>query len=84
MPRRSSSRDQDPATAMSFKEAQTALDLVLAQLQASDLDVEQMADLYRRATSYADRCEQVLLQVEQEVMQWDPQQPEQTPVPADI
>jgi len=29
--------------------------------------------------SYADRCEQVLAVVEQEVMQWDPQTPDQPP-----
>jgi exodeoxyribonuclease VII small subunit len=40
-----------------------------------------MADLYRRALRYADRCEAVLEQVEQKVMQWNPQEPDNEPVP---
>lgn len=68
---------------LNFRQAQTALELTLAQLQASDLDVEAMTDLYRRALGYADRCEALLQQVEQEVMQWDPAQPEQPPQPFD-
>ena len=63
------------------KGAQTALELTLAELQAPDLDVEEMAGLYRRASRYADRCEQLLQQVEQQVLQWDPGQPLEPPVP---
>ncbi|MBW4530124.1 MAG: exodeoxyribonuclease VII small subunit [Aphanothece saxicola GSE-SYN-MK-01-06B] len=66
---------------LSFRESQTALELCLAQLQDEELDVESMADLYRRALAYADRCESVLQQVEQQVMQWDPTQPELAPTP---
>jgi exodeoxyribonuclease VII small subunit len=66
---------------LSFRQARTALDLTLAALQGGDLEVEAMADLYRRAQQYAERCEAVLDQVEQEVMQWDPQDPEQDPHP---
>lgn len=40
-----------------------------------------MADLYRSALGYAERCESVLQLVEQEVMQWDPTQPELAPKP---
>jgi exodeoxyribonuclease VII small subunit len=40
-----------------------------------------MASLYQRAQAYADRCEALLRQVEQEVMQWDPQHPDQPPGP---
>ena len=43
----------DVARDLSFREAQTALELCLAQLQDQDLDVEAMADLYRRALAYA-------------------------------
>lgn len=71
----------DIAGELSFREAQTALELTLAELQASDLDVEQMAGLYRRACRYADRCERLLERVEQEVMQWNPGQPEDRPQP---
>jgi exodeoxyribonuclease VII small subunit len=71
----------DIACQLSFREAQTALELSLAELQAPDLDVEEMAGLYRRASRYAERCEELLQEVEQEVMQWDPEQPEDPPVP---
>jgi len=66
---------------LNFHQAQTALDLTLSKLQSSELDVEAMADLYRRALRYADRCEAVLEQVEQEVMQWNPQEPANEPEP---
>lgn len=66
---------------LSFRQARTALDLTLAQLQASDLEVETMATLVRQAQRYADRCETVLHQVEQDVMQWDPQDPGSDPIP---
>lgn len=75
------SETQDAADDLSFRQAQAALELCLAQLQASDLDVEAMADLYRRARGYADHCETILNKVEQEVMCWDPEQPEQPPHP---
>jgi len=73
--------DDDIAGQLSFREAQTALELSLAELQAADLDVEEMAGLHRRASRYAERCEQLLQQVEQEVMQWDPGQPQEPPLP---
>jgi len=88
MPRTSRARPQDPgddtptdggASELSYRQAQTALDLTLAELQTSDLDVEVMASLYQRAQAYAERCEALLNQVEQEVMQWDPQLPDQPP-----
>lgn len=58
---------------LSYQEARTALELALAQLQSSALEVEEMAGLYRRAQAYAERCEAVLQHVEQDVIQWDPQ-----------
>jgi exodeoxyribonuclease VII small subunit len=58
---------------LSYHQARTAMDLAIAQLQADDLEVEQMVDLYRRALAYAERCEQVLAAVEQEVIQLDPE-----------
>ena len=57
------------------------LELTLAQLQASDLDVESMTGLFSRAQSYAARCETLLMQVEQEVALWDSDNPEQAPQP---
>lgn len=66
---------------LNFREAQTALELCLAQLQASDLEVEAMATLHRRAQAYANHCVQLLEKVEQEVQIWDPEQPEQPAQP---
>ncbi|KEF42087.1 MAG: hypothetical protein ER33_07605 [Cyanobium sp. CACIAM 14] len=79
--KRASRAEAQQADELSFREAQTALELCLAQLQDQDLDVETMADLYRRAQTYADRCEIVLRRVEQEVMQWDPSHHESEPTP---
>jgi len=56
---------------LSYQEARMALELAMAQLQASDLEVEEMAGLYQRAEAFAQRCEAVLEGVEQEVIQWD-------------
>jgi exodeoxyribonuclease VII small subunit len=66
---------------LSYREAQTALDLALAQLQANDLPVESMAELYQRARGYAERCEQLLNQVEHSINLWDPEQSETAPRP---
>ena len=71
----------DAAAGLSFAEAQAALELCLAQLQATDLAVEAMADLYQRALAYADRCEAVLQSVENQVMQWDANHPDTPPLP---
>ena len=60
---------------LSFQEARTALELSLGQLQAADLEVEAMAGHYRRALTYLERCEAVLEQVEQEVIEWDQASP---------
>ena len=66
----------DGVNDLNFREAQTALELCLAQLQASDLEVEAMATLHRRAQAYANHCVQLLEKVEQEVQIWDPERPE--------
>ncbi|MCP9885741.1 exodeoxyribonuclease VII small subunit [Synechococcus sp. ATX 2A4] len=54
---------------LTYSQALTALELSLAQLQSEDLEVEKMAELYQRALAYGERCEAVLQQVEQEVLQ---------------
>ncbi len=56
---------------LTFAQSRTALDLTLAALQSEDLEVEAMAGLYRQAVAYADRCEQVLQQVQQQVEELD-------------
>ena len=55
---------------LSYRDAQTALELTLAQLQSRELEVEEMAGLYRRAEAYAERCQAVLESVQQEVTEW--------------
>ena len=70
---------QQIAAGLNYNEARTALELSLAELQASDLDVEAMAALYRRAEAYAERCEQLLNQVEQEVLLWTGDDPKAMP-----
>lgn len=79
--KRSDPEPAAPAVAdqLSYAEAQTALELALAQLQDPELPVEAMADLYKRASSYAQRCETILEQVEQSIELWDPQTPQQQP-----
>lgn len=82
-PRRPARDDQPEklAAELSYSEAHTALELTLAELQASDLDVEAMVGLYRRGEAYANRCEAVLKQVEQEVSLWSSDDPDATPTP---
>ncbi len=69
------------ASDLSYAEARTALDLALAQLQATDLDVEAMAGLFQRAQSYARRCEALLAEVEQQVLLWNSTEPASKPQP---
>lgn len=56
---------------LTFAQSRTALELTLAALQSEELEVEAMAGLYKRAVAYADRCEQVLQQVQQQVEELD-------------
>ena len=67
------------AADLNYNEAQAALELTLAQLQAEDLPVESMGELYLRGQAYAARCEQLLQQVEQHILLWDSQEPEGAP-----
>lgn len=66
---------------LTYREAQSALERSLVELQSDDLDVERMTELYQQACAYADRCETLLQSVEAEVMLWDPDQPEAPPQP---
>lgn len=69
----------DIAGDLSYNEARAALELALAELQSSELDVEAMAALYQRAQAYATRCQAVLDAVEQEVLLWDTSDPNNQP-----
>ena len=66
---------------LSYREAQAALEQSLVELQADDLDVERMTEVYQRACAYADRCDTLLQTVEARVLLWDPDQPESPPKP---
>ena len=79
MPKAKSTKNSSGEGDLSYNEAHTALQLTLAALQANDLDVEEMAGLYRRARGYLDRCEVLLTKVEEEVMVWN--EGSETPVP---
>lgn len=78
-PAEASGIDEALTDELNYGEAHAALELALAQLQAEDLAVEEMAGLYQRAQAYAGRCEQLLQQVEQSIRLWDPQEPESAP-----
>ncbi|MEB3353544.1 MAG: exodeoxyribonuclease VII small subunit [Cyanobacteriota bacterium] len=56
---------------LTYNQARAALELVLNELQSSDLDVEALATLYRRGQGYAKHCAGILETVEQEVLLWD-------------
>lgn len=73
--------DNGVAADLSYNEARTALELTLAELQSTNLDVETMAGLYQRAQSYANRCQTVLDAVEQQVMLLDSSDPKAKPEP---
>ena len=59
---------------LSYQDARTAMELAMAQLQSDDLAVEEMAGLYQRAEAYAQRCQAVLEEVSQTVIEWEAQQ----------
>jgi hypothetical protein len=44
-----------PPADLTYNEAHTALQLTLAALQANDLNVEELTDLYRQARTYLER-----------------------------
>lgn len=66
---------------LTYREAQAALEQSLVELQADDLDVERMTEVYQRARAYADRCDSLLQAVEARVLLWDPDQPDRPPQP---
>ena len=66
---------------LTYREAQAALEQSLVELQAEDLDVERMTEVYQRARAYADRCDALLQTVEAQVLLWDPDQPDRPPQP---
>ena len=59
---------------LSYQDARTAMELAMAQLQSDELAVEEMAGLYQRAEAYAQRCQAVLEEVSQTVIEWEAQE----------
>lgn len=52
---------------LTYNQSRTALELIIAQLQSEELEVEAMAALHQRANAYLRHCRSVLQQVEQDV-----------------
>lgn len=78
--RSAASRGPSPE-ALTYREAQAALEESLVELQGEDLDVERMTEVYQRACAFADRCDTLLQTVEAQVLLWDPDQPDRPPQP---
>ena len=80
MPKKSQTVKNDPqatwrkeAEALNYEEALQALDLLLARLQDESLQLSELQSSYQRAEIYLNRCEQLLSETEQNVLQLDPE-----------
>ena len=80
MPKKSKPVENDPratwqkeAEALSYEEALQALDLLLAKLQDESMPLSELQNSHQRAKIYLSRCEQLLSETEQNVLQLDPQ-----------
>ena len=60
------------AEALSYEEALQAADLLLNQLQNDSIPLAKLQQTYQRGQIYLDRCERLLEEVEQTVLQLDP------------
>ena len=58
---------------LSYEEALTALDLLLAELQNDAVPMAELQRHYQRGQVYLDHCEQLLQSAEQSVIQLNPQ-----------
>ena len=79
MPKKTQPVNKDPladwrrdAEALNFEEALQALDLLLARLQDEALPLSELQSSHQRAEIYLSRCEQLLSETEQTVLQLDP------------
>lgn len=79
MPKKSQPEKNDPRTdwrkdaeALNYEEALQALDLLLARLQDEALPLSELQSSHQRAAIYLNRCEQLLSETEQNVLQLDP------------
>ena len=80
MPKKSQTAKNDPqatwrtqAEALNYEEALQALDLLLARLQDESLPLSELQSSYQRAEIFLNRCEQLLSETEQNVLQLDPE-----------
>ena len=80
MPKKSQTVKNDPqatwrkdAEGLNYEEALQALDLLLARLQDESLPLSELQSSHQRAEIYLSRCEQLLSETEQNVLQLDPQ-----------
>ena len=58
---------------LSYEEALTALDLLLAELQNDAVPMAELQRHYQRGQVYLDHCERLLQSAEQSVIQLNPQ-----------
>ena len=79
MPKKTQPVNNDPladwrrdAEALNYEEALQALDLLLARLQDEALPLSELQSSHQRAKIYLSRCEQLLSETEQTVLQLDP------------
>ena len=79
MPKKTQPVNNDPladwrrdAEALNYEEALQALDLLLARLQDEALPLSELQNSHQRAEIYLSRCEQLLSETEQTVLQLDP------------
>ena len=61
------------AETLNYEEALQALDLLLARLQDEALPLSELQNSYQRAEIYLSRCEQLLSETEQNVLQLNPE-----------
>ena len=61
------------AETLNYEEALQALDLLLARLQDEALPLSELQNSYQRAEIYLNRCEQLLNETEQNVLQLNPE-----------
>ena len=79
MPKKNQPVNNDPladwrrdAEALNYEEALQALDLLLTKLQDEALPLSELQTSHQRAEIYLSRCEQLLSETEQTVLQLDP------------
>ena len=80
MPKKSKPVENDPkatwqndAETLNYEEALQAFDLLLAKLQDESLPLSELQSSHQRAEIFLSRCERLLSETEQNVLQLDPE-----------